>query len=152
MPDIIIRDLISENKHAALNILYACYPDEPGLYQEFEERFAAHLAPQKGAYVVRFVGAFENEILVGIGGYAESSITDDCWELSWGTVLPDKQGQGIGKAILDFRLERILIEAKKEEAFALISTKPTSLYLDKGFQVLFKTERNGGGILYKKLR
>jgi len=79
---IIVKDLPKEYQQAACAIVAHFYDE--AIQQEFNERFTASLNPQPGAYVVSYVGAFDGETLIGIGGYAQSSMTDAYWELSWG--------------------------------------------------------------------
>ncbi len=147
---LMIASGVREQHHVADAVPADTRGFDPELFNRIGQIFVR--AGQPDPAVEGIVQHVDVDKLAGIEGYAESSMTDDCWEISWATVSPDKQGKGIGSALLDFCLQRIFEEAKKEEAFAMVCTKPSSLYMSKGFQVLFNTERNSGGILYKKLR
>lgn len=138
MMAVIVMDLPKEHQQAAREIVGLFYSET--VQHEFDERFTASQNPQRGAYVVHYVGAFEGERLIGIGGYAQSSMTDAWWALSWGTVLPEKQGQGVGKKLLEYRLKKIIERSTTSETFAMVSTRPTRLYLDSGFKRIDDTK------------
>ena len=144
------RNLAPEDKEQAVKIIEICF-DSPVVTQEFLERFEAYLAPQKGAYVVRYVGLFKNGILAGIGGYAMSSMTYSCWELSWGAIAPKFRGIEIFRKSIEFTMAQILLRAKTEQVYVLTHARDAQFYKKLGFKKAFDANLDKP-VLWKRLR
>lgn len=148
--DIDLRHLDTSEHDAALAIVKECYPDLPSVWEEFTGRFNASFSTPKWLYAVKFVGAFDHNTLIGIAGYAQSSATDMCWELSWACVRPDLQGRGIGQNLLDYRFSQVIEAANTDEVHAVIHSLPSRLFLSNGFDEIRKVGTKS--LLAKQLR
>ena len=145
------RKLLSEHGEQALEIVKACYPHQSDIHTEFSERFAASLNPQKGSYSVNFIGGFEDQTLQAIGGYAMSSMTDSCWELSWACVLPKFRNQGIGKNLVQFRIKEILEITTTQQTYILVHARESIAFSSLGFQKSFDADLNKP-VLWKRIK
>jgi GNAT superfamily N-acetyltransferase len=115
------------------------------LYFREEERaeYAAFLDALPGPYFV-IVGADEG--VVGCGGYAireDSDLADLCW----GMVRQDRQGEGLGRALAEARLERIWRDPRVR-AVALSTTQHTVGFYERlGFRTTsVSTDGYGPGL------
>lgn len=94
-----IRPYISDDKDALMNLFRLNTPD---FFSPSEEAEFAHFLdqPVEHYYVVEL-----NSLIVGCGGFA----FDDphtgviCWDM----IHPDYHGKGIGKALLQYRIDEI---------------------------------------------
>jgi GNAT superfamily N-acetyltransferase len=99
------------------------------------EEFAAFLdAPPPGPYLV-----VEDDagVVVGCGGYAMGRGTADA-HLCWGMVARERHGTGLGRLLLDARLERVRADAADGsiEALALHTSQHTrGFYERRGFRL-----------------
>lgn len=135
----IIRYLEIKDIEKARAILDACYPPDTrdGNGEIFEKDLRASL--HGGFYewsFPKFIGAEVNDKIVGVAGFGWSNISERVFELCWGTVHPDYQGQGIGHKMLDFRISEIKKAVDLSPSIVLVHSLPSSLFLKNGFQKL----------------
>ncbi|MBD1398520.1 GNAT family N-acetyltransferase [Pontibacter sp. JH31] len=129
-----IRPYATTDREALLHILRLNTPRY--FAPEEEADFAAYLDEHLEAYfVVEQAGQ-----IVGAGGL--NYFDDNTWaRISWDLIHPDFQGQGIGKALTQFRIE----EARKQPNLRLIQVRTSQLvypfYQKLGF-VLEKVEKD----------
>ncbi len=106
-----------------------------------------------GASFPTFVGVDVDGQLQSVAGYAYANFSDMVWELCWGSVAEKYQGQGIGKAMLDFRLAEMKRRSDQgKEIYAIIEAKPTALYLDRGFEKIRPLGNIGKWLMINQLR
>lgn len=74
--------------------------------------FLAHINTLPGPY---FVLADADGAPVGCGGYAREKDRPGSAALCWGMVRRDRHGQGLGDALLRFRLDEIAVDASFRE-------------------------------------
>lgn len=99
-----------------------------------------------------FVGTDVDGQLQSVAGYAYANFSDMVWELCWGSVAKKYQGQGIGKAMLDFRLAEMKRRSDAgKDIYAFIEAKPTALYLDRGFEKVRPLGSVGKWLMIKQL-
>lgn len=101
------------------------------------EEFVAFLAALPGPYLV--IEGDSGEV-VGCGGYAMEPGTNDA-HLCWGMIDQARHGTGLGRLLLDARLERVRADAADAaggsiEAVALHTSQHTrGFYERRGFHV-----------------
>lgn len=116
-----------------------CYPSETrdGDGAIFERTLRASLSGGVHEWgLPKFIGAEVEGKIVGVAGVGWANISERVFELCWGTVHPDFQGQGIGHEMLDFRINEIKKVADLSPSIVLVHSLPSSLFLENGFQKL----------------
>jgi GNAT superfamily N-acetyltransferase len=93
------------------------------------ESFAAFLDELPGPY---FVLADEAGDVVACGGYAISTGTATA-DLCWGMVTRDRQGTGLGRLLVEIRLERIGADSSATDAALKTSQHTRAFYERLGF-------------------
>lgn len=81
----------------------------------------------------RFLVAVDDHEMVGIGGYAKSTASPIAWDLVLCAVDPDRQRQGIGRALISARLDAI--RARTGEAVVSVATRQPERFAPFGFQL-----------------
>lgn len=80
----------------------------------------------------KFIGVWEDDNIIGLGGYLVSPLTNRLIELNWAMVLEEYRGLGIGKKLLIERIkisEQEALEAGRPLEGWIVHSLPTTLYL-----------------------
>lgn len=127
-----VRDYQTADRSACLSIFDS---NVPGFFAASErEEFAAFLdAPLPGPYLVVEEDAGR---VVGCGGYRVRPGTMAA-DLCWGMVLGARHGAGLGRLLLDARLERIRCDPAVDTVAVHTSQHTRGFYEHRGF----RTER-----------
>ena len=127
-----VRDYTSDDRDACLAVFDS---NVPRFFVPRErEEFAAFLDALPGPY---FVVEDDTGAVVGCGGYAVEPGTKDA-HLCWGIAARGRHGTGLGRLLLDARLERVRADAADGsiEAIALDTSQHTrGFYERRGFRV-----------------
>jgi len=126
-----VRDYTTSDRSACLAVFDS---NVPVFFAAFErDEFAAFLDALPGPYLV-----VEDDagVVVGCGGYGVKPGTGVA-DLCWGMVVRERHGTGLGRLLLDARLERVRADAAAQ-AIALHTSQHTrGFYERRGF----RTER-----------
>ena len=99
--------------------------------------FEAFLNDIPGTYLVVEVAGK----VVGCGGYIPASDTGDAYT-SWGMVHPDYKGYGLGKGLLEARLEAIRRTGDAKRVRIITSPATETFFLAYGF-IVTRREKDG---------
>ena len=127
-----VRDYTTADRSACLVVFDSNVPEFFVLPER--EEFADFLNALPGPYLI-----VEDEagVVCGCGGYAIDAETNTA-DMCWGMVLRDRHGTGLGRLLLDARLERVHSDPAAEavEAVALHTSQHTrGFYERRGFGV-----------------
>ena len=116
-------------------------------------------APQGSGY--HTLVAESDSTIAGYICYGPTPLTEGTWDIYWMAVVPEKQGQGIGSALMTFAEDQIK-KARGRLAIIETSSKPEyektrRFYLSHGYEVVcripdFYAPGNDKLILQKRLR
>ena len=126
-----VRDYTTADRDACLAVFDS---NAPGFFVPAErEEFAAFLDALPGPYLV-----VEDEAgrVLGCGGYAVTPGTTTA-DLCWGMVRCERHGTGLGRLLLEARLERVRSDALVD-AVALNTSQHTRGFYER---LGFRTER-----------
>lgn len=126
-----VRDYTTADRSACLAVFDSNVPEF--FVPAEREEFAAFLDALPGPYLVA-----EDEAgrVLGCGGYAVTPGTTTA-DLCWGMVRRERHGTGLGRLLLDARLERVRADARAD-AVALKTSQHTRAFYER---VGFHTER-----------
>lgn len=91
--------------------------------------FETYLDTLPGPYLV----IEENDVIIACGGYATNIDAPDTADLCWGMVRLDLQRAGIGKLLVDARLDRIREDNAYRYVFLKTSHETAAFYERFGF-------------------
>jgi GNAT superfamily N-acetyltransferase len=121
------RPYIAADRAACLALFAANTPEwfAPQEYEQFE----AFLDDAPAGYFVMLAG---NGALAGAGGIEIEAARGVGW-LTWGMVDPARHGQGLGRALLEYRLERLRAELSVSRVCIDTSQLAAPFYEKYGF-------------------
>jgi ribosomal protein S18 acetylase RimI-like enzyme len=131
-----LRFLSFKDLNASVFVIKSTYIGLSDVSDLFEKEFIRSFETELSS--LKFVGYEVDGQLVGVSAFDASPMSERSWELCWATVLPEYQGQGIGKSMLDLRVSTIKQQATLKPGVILVHTRPTKLYLDAGFEKIKK--------------
>ena len=122
-----VRDYLPADRAACL----AVFDSNVGGSFLMSERadFEKFLDTLPGPYLV----VEENDVIIACGGYAPNIDAPDTADLCWGMVRLDLQRTGIGKLLVDARLNRIRAKAAFSSVFLKTSHETSRFYERFGF-------------------
>ncbi len=119
-----IRSMTKNDKQAIMKILQATPEFNPSEVTVAEEVIDSYLDdPERSGYHIAI--AKVNSITSGYICYGPTPLTDGTWDLYWAAVRPDKQGQGIGSALIEYTEGEI---SKAHGRMVIIETSSKSEY------------------------
>jgi ribosomal protein S18 acetylase RimI-like enzyme len=119
-----IRPMTEEDKLSIMQILDNTTEFKPSEIVVAEELIDSYLgAPCRSGYHI-LVGEL-NSVVAGYICFGPTALTDATWDIYWMAVAPDKQGQGIGSALLKSAEENI---REAEGRLAIIETSSIPAY------------------------
>jgi len=119
-----IRPMTQEDKPSIMQILDNTTEFKPSEVVVAEELIGSYLGdPCRSGYHI-LVGEF-NSVVAGYICFGPTPLTDATWDIYWMAVAPDKQGQGIGSALLK-SAEKNIMEA--DGRLAIIETSSIPAY------------------------
>ncbi len=134
-----IRPMTHEDKSAVMNILRATPEFTPGEVVVAEELIDCYLeAPISSGYLI--LVAEVNSKVEGYICWGTTPLTEGTWDIYWIATARDKQGQGIGTALLASTEARIK-KSRGRLAFIETSSKPEyektkRFYLSRGYELI----------------
>jgi len=117
-----VRPMIAQDKPAIVQMLQNIpefKPPEVVVAEEVLDNYL-HDSIRSGYHV--FVAEIDS-LVVGYICYGPTPLTEGTWDIYWLAVAPDKQSQGIGKALLNFAEDNIK-ETKGRLSIIETSSKP----------------------------
>ncbi len=90
-----------------------------------EEVIDCYLKDPAGSGYYTLVAAEDGGIITGYICYGPTPMTDGTWDMYWEAVAPEKQGRGIGRALM---MEAEAEVKKANGRLALIETSSTPIY------------------------
>jgi len=119
-----IRPMTQEDKPSIMQILDNTTEFKPSEVVVAEELIGSYLGdPCRSGYHI-LVGEL-NSVVAGYICFGPTPLTDATWDIYWMAVAPDKQGQGIGSALLK-SAEKNIMEA--DGRLAIIETSSIPAY------------------------
>ena len=119
-----IRPMTREDKLSIMQVLRNTPEFKPSELVVAEEVIDSYLGdPCRSGYHI-LVGEL-NSVVAGYICFGPAALTDATWDMYWMAVAPDKQGQGIGSALLKSAEENI---REVEGRLAIIETSSISAY------------------------
>ena len=124
------RDFTAADREACLAVFDSNVPD----YFHDAERveFAAFLAALPGPYLVL---VDTDGVVVGCGGYARVAGTGRA-DLCWGMVSNSAHGKGLGRALTQARIDRVLADPTVTEVVLNTSQHTVGFYERLGFETV----------------
>ncbi len=155
-----VRPMTYDDKPDVMRILRATPEFKPSEVIVAEELIDSYLCDsfQSGYHVLV---AEADQFVVGYICYGPTPLTEGTWDIYWMAVTREKQGQGIGGALVAFAEEQI---RGKEGRLVIIETSSTPAYemtrrfhLGNGYEVIacipdFYAPSDDKLILQKRLR
>src|SRR4030042_1130659 len=117
-----VRQMTDEDKTAIIQILQNIPEFKPAEIDVAEEVIDSYLGDSIRSGYHIFVAEVGSSI-AGYICYGPTPLTEGTWDIYWLAVAPDKQSQGIGKALLNFA-EGNIKERKGRLALIETSSKP----------------------------
>lgn len=114
---------------ACANLIVTAFAD-PVRYDK--QRVVAELTQRDPAYYRRFFIAMEAGEVVGIGGIKAADWASNTHLLYLSAVRPDRRGKGIGRALIQARLD--WLKQHFPHGRVLVSTQRTKRYRELGFK------------------
>ncbi|MBM2825026.1 MAG: ATP-grasp protein [Dehalococcoidales bacterium] len=133
-----IRPMTDRDKPVLMHILHNTPEFKPGEVVVAEEVLDSYLQDPSGSGYHVFV-AEVNSVVTGYICYGPTPLTESTWDIYWMAVAPEKQGQGIGTALLasaednikQARGRLILIETSSKPDYA----RTQRFYLLQGYDL-----------------
>lgn len=123
-----VRDYTTADRDACLAVFDS---NVPAFFVPAErEQFAAFLDALPGPYLVV---VDEDGAVLGCGGYAVTPGTTTA-DLCWGMVRRERHGTGLGRLLVDARLERVRADAAVEAVALNTSQHTVGFYERRGFR------------------
>lgn len=92
------KEISINEKKQMLNLVSEVYDEET------KNDFLQEL---NGKIIYQYINIFNNDELVALGTFCESGLDFDTYSLAWGMVKDKYRGQGLGKKLLEKRIEII---------------------------------------------
>lgn len=122
---------------ASIDLVEAAFAD-PERYDR--ERIAREMLSDHPVYYRQFFVAIKGGRIVGVGGVKAADWAAKTHLLYLSAVAPEKRGQGIGRALLEARIE--WVERRFGSGRVLASTTRTKRFRDLGFVEVKGSEIN----------
>jgi ribosomal protein S18 acetylase RimI-like enzyme len=119
-----VRPMTDEDKPAVIQMLRNIPEFKPAEIDVAEEVIDSYLGDSTRSGYHIFVAETSSSI-AGYICYGPTPLTEGTWDIYWLAVAPDKQSQGIGKALLNFANSNI---KERNGRLALIETSSKSEY------------------------
>jgi GNAT superfamily N-acetyltransferase len=155
-----IRPMTKRDKPALMKILRNTQEFKPSEVVVAEEVIDSYLRDPHGSGYHILVAELDSAI-AGYICYGPTPLTEGTWDIYWMAVAPEKQGKGIGGALLAHAEERIreiqgrlaIIETSSQPAYE----KTRRFHLNHGYEVIaripdFYTPGDDKLTLQKRLR
>ena len=154
MKNIAIREMNKSDITEVVNMICEAYDNEniwldyrhAKILPEIEYAFTDDPIPDCYKQTF-FVAVIDNEI-VGVGGIIGSFMSDNIFELSWGTVKPKYQRQGIGTLLIQHRID--FGKFQRSHGYFMVSTRYPELFKKFGFNEVFRYDNSNSGVCYLK--
>ena len=117
-----MRPMAAKDKAAVTKILKATPEFKPAEVTVAEELIDCYLEDPSGLTYPTLVAEIDSKV-VGYICTGPTPLTEGTWDIYWMAVARDKQGNGIGSALLNYAEEKIR-KAKGRLAFIETSSKP----------------------------
>ena len=118
----LVRPMVTKDKPAIMQILHSTPEFLPAEVVVAEELIDAYLEESWESGYHTFVAETEGAV-AGYICYGPTPLTEGTWDIYWMAVAPEKQGRGLGGALLSFAEDRIR-EDHGRLAFIETSSKP----------------------------
>jgi ribosomal protein S18 acetylase RimI-like enzyme len=135
----IIRALTPKDKPRVMKILHSLPEFQPFEVVVAEELIDCYLqdSTESGYYIVV---AEDDSAVAGYICYGQTPLTEGTWDIYWVAVARERQGQGIGGALLKYAEDKIR-EAQGRHVFVETSGKPEydktkRFYRDQGYEII----------------
>ena len=155
-----IRQMTKKDKPALMKILRSTPEFKPSEVVVAEEVINSYLRDPRGSGYYALVAELDSAI-AGYICYGPAPLTEGTWDIYWMAVALEKQGKGIGGALLAYAEDRIR-ETQGRLAIIETSSKPEyektrRFHLSHGYEVLcripdFYAPGDDKLILQKQLR
>ena len=155
-----IRPMVTRDKTALMKILRSTSEFKPAEVMVAEEVIDSYLLNPHGSDYHVFVAEADSAI-AGYICYGPTPLTEGTWDIYWMAVVAEKQGKGIGGALLAHAEDRIreaqarliVIETSSKTGYE----KTRRFYLSHGYEVIsripdFYAPGDDKLILQKQLR
>lgn len=117
-----IRPMAAKDKAAVTKILKATPEFKPAEVTVAEELIDCYLEDPSGLTYPTLVAEIDSKV-VGYICIGPTPLTEGTWDIYWIAIARDKQGSGIGSALLNYAEEQIK-KSKGRQAFIETSSKP----------------------------
>lgn len=138
-PEVKIHPMVRQDKPSIMHILENTPEFKPGEVKVAEELIDSYLYdPQNSGYFV--LTAELNKQVVGYICYGDTPMTEGTWDIYWVAVQRERQGQGVGRALME-SAEKDIREHKGRLVLVETSSKPDyektrRFYLNLGYKVV----------------
>lgn len=134
-----VRPMTPSDKPAIMQILEAAPEFKPSEVVVAEELIDCYLEDTSGLTYPTLVAEINSEV-VGYICYGPTPLTEGTWDIYWIVVAREKQGNGIGSALLAFAESKIRA-FKGRLAFIETSSKPEyektrHFYRSRGYEII----------------
>jgi GNAT superfamily N-acetyltransferase len=134
-----IRPMTSEDKPAVMKILKATPEFTPGEVFVAEELIDYYISDLVGSGYLILVAEVNSKV-EGYICFGLTPLTEGTWDIYWMATAREKQGQGIGTALLA-SAEAKIKESRGRLAFIETSSKPeyektTRFHLSRGYELI----------------
>jgi ribosomal protein S18 acetylase RimI-like enzyme len=134
-----IRPMTHEDKPRITKILRSIREFKPFEVEVAEELIDSYLNDPSGSGYHILVAEVDSTV-TGYICYGPTSMTEGTWDIYWEAVAPEKQGRGIGSALMK-SAEKEIVRAKGSLAIVETSSTPLyektrNFYLGQGYEVI----------------
>jgi len=134
-----IRPLAQEDKPHVTKILRSTREFKPFEVEVAEELIDSYLNDPVGSGYHILVAEVDSTV-TGYICYGPTPMTEGTWDIYWEAVAPEKQGRGIGSALMK-SAEKEIVRAKGSLAIVETSSTPLyektrNFYLGQGYEVI----------------
>lgn len=99
------NEISKHEKEQMLSLVQEIYDEETK--NDFQQEL-------DGKIIYQYINIFNEDELVALGTFCESGLDFDTYSLAWGMVKEKYRGKGLGKALLEKRIELIKANGGKK--------------------------------------
>ncbi len=133
-----IRKLVRADVSAVIALVLLNWPNDERIARSLPMELADMFS--NATYRPTFFVAEDDGKIVGFGGWNWAWHNYDIYELFWGNVAFGYQGRGIGRQLVEARLDDILevtaAELQAKQSYVTVSTHHREMYERYGFAVI----------------